>query len=97
MRITLRCTPTQSVLLGYRCVHHIRLNNVIYLKAILSWVWALIQQIRVSCTGKQTGIAREPKLTSRKGEKRQRRRDPSASGKEQPRQRGSIEKLDYTS
>ena len=61
----------------------------------LIWVWALIQQIRVLCTSRQTGIAR-PKLTSRKGEKQQRRRDASTSGKEQPRQRGSTDKLDYT-
>ena len=31
------------------------------------------------------------------GEKQQRRRDASASGKEKPRQRGQIDKLDYTS
>ena len=56
-----------------------------------------MQQIRASCTSKQTGIARKPKLTLRKGETQQRRRDASASGKEKPRQRGSIDKLDYTS
>ena len=32
----IRCTPTQSVPRGFRCVQYIRLNNGIYLKATLS-------------------------------------------------------------
>ena len=99
MRITLRCTLSQSVLSGHRCVQHDMLRTKGELtdsqQGADSEPW--YNTIRVSCTSRQTGIARQPKQTSRKGEKQQRRRDAAASGKEQPRQRGSIDKLDYTS
>ena len=90
MCITLRCTLSQSVLSSYRCLQHDMLKTKGELGADSE---PLIQQIRVSCTSKETKIARQPKLTSRKGEKQQRRRDESASGKEQPRQRGSIDMI----
>ena len=64
----------------------------------LSWEQTLSLDTTDTCiVHMETKIARQPKLTSRKGEKQQRRRDASACGKEQPRQRGSTDKLDYTS
>ena len=58
MRITLRCTLSQSVPSGYRCVQH----DMLWTRSDLtnsagSRLWALSQQIRVSCTSKQTGTA----------------------------------------
>ena len=90
MRITLRCTLSQSVLSSYRCLQHDMLKTKGELGADSE---PLIQQMRVSCRSKQTRIARKPKLTSRKGEIQQRRRDASVNGKEQPRQRGSIDMI----
>ena len=82
MRVTLRCTLSQSVLSENRCVRHDMLKTKKGSDK-LSWDQTLsLDTTDTRIADKQTGIVRQPKLTSRKGEKQQRRRDASASGKE---------------
>ena len=93
MRVALRCTLSQSVLSSYRCLQHdmLKTKGELTDSQLGANSEPLIQQMRVSCRSKQTRIARQPKLTSRKREIQQRRRDSSVNGKEQPCQRGSID------
>ena len=59
------------------------------------------KQTNRDCASRATTNNSDRSATSsilhKQGEKQQRRRDASASWKEQPRQRGSMDKLDYTS
>ena len=91
MRIKLRCTLPQSVLSGFTCVQHDMLRTEgeqtdSQLGADTDLGLSLDTTDTCIVHKKKKGIARQPKLTSRKGEKQQRRRDAPASGKEQPRQ-----------
>ncbi len=71
----------------------------------LSRLWALIQQIRVSCTSKQTRITQQPKLTSRlhftcSTDREKNNRNAATrqqAGRNNLIRHGSQDKLDYTS
>ena len=106
MRITLRCTPTQSVPWGSRCVPYIKLNSGIYLKA--SWE-ALNTTDRQTClVHKQTGIAHHAQQqiwplsyiwrVAQTGRKtKDASRTASVSERNNLSRHGSQDKLDYTS